>query len=194
MTYLKTILLTGLIGAATVSLNACNTAPPKHMMDIQAGEVFTLKKPLTIRADSARSYIQHGQATGGGFDHYDQHCRLEVRTLSDQVKIIKPDQFTITRVSLGAEEIASRNATRLYAGLQPLFVGSARAEDTDSQPSPTMDYVHLYLQSKQQPDVLRLTCAGSLSDGDLADAPRSYRPKREQINQILGKIGSISTE
>jgi hypothetical protein len=182
------------------TLSACNTQPPKSLMDIQAGETFVLQKPMAIRANHSRSFIQNGVLTGSSFNRREPHCRLEVSRLNEQPQTIQPEGFVITHVNIDEEMIALRNlpiqlamndsmnattmtdasATRLYA------LGG------DESPE-TMDLVHLYLKSKQQPNVYRLTCSGSLSDGSPADAPRSYRPQRQQIQKILGKIGHIES-
>lgn len=42
-----------------------------------------------------------------------------------------------------------------------------------------------------RPDVLRLTCAGRLSNGDPQDAPDSWRPDLARINAMLGSYGRI---
>ncbi|MDX1353416.1 MAG: hypothetical protein R3254_10410, partial [Thiomicrorhabdus sp.] len=63
--------------------------------------------------------------------------------------------------------------------------------DSSQERVETMDLVHLNLLSKTQSNVMRLTCAGALSNGDMTDAPRSYRPNLTQINRILGEIGYI---
>lgn len=188
----KTVLGSGLAVIFVVTA-ACSLSPPKHMMDVQQGETFTLKQPVSIAAEHLRVYFQHGQVSGNGFDHFEPHCRLEKRTLTPSAETIQPDSFAITAVRIGEEEVAKQQRPPANFMLANRFVGMAVADDNDSDSSiaPTMDYVHFYLKSMQQPDVLRLTCAGSLSDGDPFDEPRSHRPERDKINQILGKIGQI---
>ncbi len=188
-----------LISAFTLS--ACSIQPPKSLMDIQAGEVFVLQTPITIRPNQSRSFIQFGELTGGSFDHSEPHCRIEVRNLSELPQTIQPERFIITHVNIDEEMIALRNQpiqlvmndstnpstmTDIPTNILVLGGGYERPE--------TMDMVHLYLHSKRQPNVYRLTCSGSLSDGALADAPRSHRPQRQQIQKILGKIGHIESQ
>lgn len=175
-----------LIITGTLIAAGCSLTPPKHMMDIQKGEVFILKQALTIPAEKARVYIQFGKAAAG-FSHFEQHCRLEIKQLQDKMTVIQPDKFRISKVSIGEEQVASNRAT---PSIQLAFTGSALASNDNQRPE-TMDYVHLYLRSAKQPNVLRLTCAGALSNGDPFDAPNSYRPQRQQINRILGTIGQI---
>lgn len=181
--------LVALVGATMIG--ACSMAPPAHMMDVQQGETFTLKQSISIPAEKARSYIQFGKLTGSGFNQREQHCRIEIKSLQPVKTEIQPGEFEIVRVQIGEEQIAQNQPLRsLPAGTQLAFVGNALAQDDYQRPE-TMDYVHLYLKSNQQPNVYRLTCAGALSNGDLFDAPRSYRPQKQQINQILGEMGEI---
>ena len=180
------------LGSALLTLSACSLTPPKHMMDIQAGETFELKQAVAIKAQSARVYIQNGEITGAGFNRYEPHCRIEIRELSEQKSTIQTENFKISSVRIGEEAVAANAFSQHYAmlgfGISTAF---ANDSDNDSARVETMDYVHLYLQSDKQPNVLRLTCAGSLSNGDPMDEPRSHRPQRDKINQILGQIGAI---
>ena len=180
-------------------LSSCATQPPKSLMDIQAGEIFVLETPITIRANHSRGFIQFGALTGGSFNHSEPHCRIEVHHLSEQPQTVQPERFLITHVNIDEEMIALRNQPIQLAMNDS--IAPASMTDISStkmlafggryEAPETMDMVHLYLHSKQQPNVYRLTCSGSLSDGNPADAPRSYRPQRQQIQQILGKIGHI---
>lgn len=187
------------VGAGLAGLLAlfsgCSMSPPKFMMDIQQGETFELKQPLSIANGQARIYIQHGQVTGSGFDRYKPHCRIETRDLNPQGATIQPDSFTISKVRIGEEAVAQKTLkpSDFILATSSGFIGQAMANDSDNDSNrvPTMDLVHLYLNSEKHPDVLRLTCAGSLSDGDPFDEPRSHRPERNKINQILGNIGQI---
>lgn len=188
------------LGLITVfALSSCAIQPPKPLMNIQAGEIFVLETPITIRANHSRSFIQFGRLTGGSFDHSEPHCRIEVRNLSEQPQTIQPERFLIRQVNIDEEMIALQSQPRQLAmndSIEPTTMTDATsikilALGGSYERPETMDMVHLYLHSKQQPNVYRLTCSGSLSDGSLADAPRSYRPQRQQIQQILGKIGHI---
>ncbi|KUJ74087.1 hypothetical protein AVO42_01330 [Thiomicrospira sp. XS5] len=190
---------------AFLSLSACSLTPPKSMMDVQAGYTFTLKKPVTIPSDDARAFIQNGQmTTHHGFNRYEQHCELEVKNLSRKPQVIQPDTFTITKVRIDSEAIASRQTPQVVYAMNdinpypnqtlrdlPTYVNLADNDGGDGI-DPTMDLVYLYLESKTQPNILRLTCAGSLSRGNPLDAPRSQRPQQKQINQILGSYGEVA--
>ncbi|MDX1348504.1 MAG: hypothetical protein R3189_09690 [Thiomicrorhabdus chilensis] len=183
-----------LVGVISL-LSGCNSNPPKSMMNVQPGERFHLKQAIAIPAGKARQFIQFGQITGSGFDRREQHCRIEIYELQTSRTVIQPESFRIERVQLGEEQIAQLN--------QPIQMAANFNTQTSDLPEynpvlalsyerpETMDLVHLYLKSKQQPNVYRLTCAGALSDGSMADAPRSFRPQRTEINRILGTVGKI---
>lgn len=186
---------------STAVLSACSMNPPKSMMDVQAGEKFILKKPLTVKPDSGRAFIQFGkQIQKSALDHYDQHCSVEVEHLSDKALTIQPEIFTISKVRIDIMEVVQKEIN------YPLLAANDYAIQSDAVPSstiylagggsgrditPTYDAVHFMLSSPSGQNVYRLSCAGSLSNGDPMDAPRSYRPQRDQANKILGSIGEI---
>jgi len=183
-----------------LSLTACFSLTMKQYDDLNTNQRFVLNKPLTIAANSARSYIQNGQRLGsGGFNHREQHCRLEVKNLSDKQQIIHPESFKISSIEIDEEMIAQNKSKQIqlamndYAQVQsdvPLLTPINLADSTTERQE-TMDLVHLNLTSSTQPNVMRLTCSGSLSNGDLQDAPESYRPDLKQINHILGDVAHI---
>ncbi len=104
-----------------LSLSACSLTPPKSMMDVQAGYTFTLKKPVTVPAHDARAFIQDGQmTTHHGFNRYEQHCELEVKDLSRKPQVIQPGTFTITKVRIDSEAIASRQAPTVFYAMNDI--------------------------------------------------------------------------
>lgn len=205
----KRILTLSAVTLSFLFITACSAIPSGNRMDIKAGDTFTLNKPVTFAPDHARVFIQYGKQTRQStYEKYDQHCRLEIKTLKSQPQTIQPDTFKITQVRIDVEEIASQtpsqSGTIHYAMNDVDYFPKSTFVQTesnwvrlslggDSQPPETMDIVHLYLSSKTQSNILRLTCAGSLSTGDPLDAPRSYRPQQKQINTILGAYGKVST-
>ncbi|WP_127471699.1 hypothetical protein [Thiomicrorhabdus aquaedulcis] len=186
-----------------VMFSSCATQPPRSLMDVQVGDQFILKQSIPIRANHTRHFIQFGVLSGSGFNHYEPHCRIEINTLRETASLITPDHFKIVRVALDEERIANRrkpNSQPIYmAQNNVLSVTKTDALNNqawyalrgDNERPETMDIVHLYLQSDRQPDVLRLTCSSSLSDGNPKDAPQSYRPQLLQINAILGAVGQV---
>jgi len=186
-----------ILALMTISLMGCSTTPPKSLMNIQAGEYFVLNQAVNIPAGKVRSFIQFGQLSGGGFNSTEKHCRIELYALSDKATTIQPERFLIERVNTGEEmiaqnEIAIQFAQNQYASVKTDVMDNMTLAFGDNQRPETMDLVHLYLKSDKQPNVYRLTCAGSLSDGTtLFDAERSSRPQREDVNRILGSVGAI---
>lgn len=193
--------LTVLIG---LNMSACSLTPPKSIMDVQAGEPFQLNQTLTVPANATRVFIQFGKVTTRhGFSRVDQHCELEVNQIKDQPQTILPDHFIVTKVRIGSEMVAQNqnpvskilfaeadNGIASDAQLSPMQLTVA-SDDNNSME--TMDTVMIYLKpTDKNPNILRLTCTGSLSNGDLEDAPRSYRPEKAQINTILGPIGHLN--
>lgn len=188
------------LAASLATLTSCTLAPPKSLIDVQAGEHFVLKQAVTLPAGKLRHYIQFGQLSGGHFSSYDQHCRLELYTLTEKSTTINPQRFLIDRVATDEEMIAQadwsihftdNSANRAFMAVQNDAPPLSNVVFAENQRPETMDLVHLYLTSDSQPNVYRLTCAGSLSNGALQDAPQSYRPQREQINRILGRVGEV---
>lgn len=187
--------------AATL-VTSCSMTPPKRMMDVQAGEKFVLKKPLMISKGHGRAFIQLGkEIKESKLDHYDQHCSIEVKHLQNKPLTIQPEIFTISKVRIDVVEVVENTHSNILfanndygiqsdANTSPLQ-GIAFAGSDRGAPAPTYDVVHFMLQSPSKQNVYRLTCAGSLSNGDPLDAPRSYRPQRKQANKILGSIGEI---
>lgn len=186
-----------ILAVSLTSLVGCSTTPPKSLMNIQAGEHFVLSQAVTLPAGKVRSYIQFGQLSGGGFNSTEKHCRIELYALPDKPTTIQPERFLIERVNTGEEMIAQNDvaiqiAQNQYASVQTDVMPNMALAYGQSERPETMDLVHLYLKSDTQPNVYRLTCAGSLSNGsNLFDAERSARPQREDVNRILGSVGSI---
>lgn len=180
-------------------MTSCASLPySAQNLEIQPKDTFILKQTLEIAPNSARAYIQQGKSNTSGFDHSEQHCRVEVNHLSENKQTINPEHFIIKSVSVDEEAIAqiSLNGTQLAFNSAnktqtdfPVFVGYLGLGDQER--TETMDLIHIYLKSTKQPNVYRLTCAGSLSNGNPLDQPRSFRPDLKAINHILGPVGEI---
>jgi hypothetical protein len=186
---LRAIIASGFMLGLWVSLGGCTHLPAAHSLDIQPGDRLVINQPISFAPGTTRTFIQYGRfTTRQHFERYDPHCRLEKKQLSERVTILAPDRFKIARLGIDQEEVAQLNPPLLLASL-----GKVRlAMGGDDFPPPTMDLIHLYLKGEQtDPALLRLTCAGALSDGSPADYPRNLRPDRAKINRILGQIGQI---
>jgi len=187
--------------SATITLYGCSLQSNRTIGDIQAENTFILNKDIQIPANSARVFIQNGHLTSrNGFDHSEQHCRLEVNELSEHKQTVQVGSFEIISLSTDEEMIAQSQSEKIQLAFSTVdqvktdYLTFIDYLGLNSQERPeTMDLIHLNLKSDKQPNVMRLTCAGSLSKGDIADAPRSYRPDLKSINKILGDIGYIQT-
>lgn len=184
-------------------LSGCSLTPPTSMMNVQAGNVFVLKQKIQFAPDTGRQFIQFGKlTTRSGFGRRDQHCRIEMNDLKPEAQTLLPETFKINKVRINVEEVAQtkpimtaaldtpQQATQI--DLLPANAWLLTAMSDSRQPPETMDTVLLYLEpTAKNPNILRLVCSGALSDGSPLDAPRSYRPQKAEINQILGSIGEI---
>jgi len=166
-------------------LAACQSAPTRPYAAVNR---FILEQPVQVAPGTTRVFFQQGEARPyEAVDWYTPWCALEVRTLKETWRTVAADTFAITRVELDELEVAVRPGLQLAAR----WNGAGALALAAQAPPLTMDAVHLYLHSDRQPDVLRLTCAGRLSDGDPQDAPESWRPDPARIHRILGHYGRL---
>lgn len=175
------------LGLGLVALLSGCTHLPNTQGDVKPGQSLILYKPIDIPPQQARRFIQHGQLlTRAELDERYAHCRIEVSSLREQTYVIEPDRFRITRVRNDVEAIAQAKAILLASlGDLPLLAMG------DDGPAEMMELVMLYLDSPKQPDVLRLVCAGKLSDGNPSDYPDYLRPDLAKINQLLGDWAQV---
>lgn len=174
------IILTAL---AALTLTACallevepDTASPFYA--VPEGSVLEIHEPLTIRAGSARVWLQRGTA-GAGQDWWHPACNLEVNTLDrERDQTVAPGRFAVVRVQ-------STQYTRLQT---PPSVAMPVAFRTDyNGGGVTWMWLgqHLWLSSAEQPDVLRLTCVGVYS--------RPFEARQPSIDQIREALGTVAT-
>lgn len=177
------------IGVSWLLLAGCALLPQEASYPVQS---LVLKRTVEIPGGTARVFFQQGQVRPyGGVSWYDQWCALEVRSLSDQARPVPSGRYRVVRVQLDEMEIALGHTVQLaFAGDKRQLAGLFYASGRDSMPPPTMDVVHFYLKGPD-PDVLRLTCGGALSDGRPGDGPARYRPDVTAINRILGPWGRL---
>ncbi|UQB42166.1 hypothetical protein JX580_10990 [Thiomicrospira microaerophila] len=178
----------------SLTLLGCSHFDTPRKSEIQPGHSFVLNQAVEITPGSTRRFIQQGKfTTRSGFDRQQQHCRIEVRTLSEQSQIIQPDRFEITRVRFDSERIAETRPVMLASNIRlgiGFSFGTQLGFNNDAPPE-TMELIAMDLYSEHQPDVMRLVCAGSLSDGHPIDYPHNLRPGLHQIKLILGEIGQL---
>jgi len=179
---------------AVITLSGCIGYSNTEFENIKVNKHFVLKQEINISPYTTRTFIQNGKAMNkSGFNRYAQHCRIEVKELLDTKQTISPDRFVITSIEYGEEMIASNKPIAQF-----VMATSGQTQNDiklaggfDQPRIETMDLIHLNLVSAKQPNVMRLTCAGALSDGNIPDGPEIVRPGLKEINLILGNIGYI---
>ncbi len=162
-----------LLAACTASVRDVDA--PYYRVPVNS--LVTLTQALTVPAGKTRVFLQHGKVVAiGKLDQYRPHCDFEVRMVSDGNRRIEPDSFNVTRVEVGDDFVVSR-APRVYAAL-------VIVNDSD-QPSMISPYVHHWLSSAKQPQVMRLTCHGGFDYPGMAQYPT--------VNEIRESLGTVAT-
>ena len=121
---------------------ACQS-PPQVDAHTPAITKVTLKQDFPIRPDRSNEYIQGGEIRPyESIEQYYTHCKLELREIADNERIIKPQTFNVTRIYRQEE----------FVGFRKMML----AGDGDS--GLIMSTTYLFLQSEKQPDIFRLSC------------------------------------
>lgn len=168
-------------GALVATLTiACAASPGERPARLPVGTTVVLNQPLTVPAGQARVFLQGGRVIERvRLRQYYPHCDFEIRQVSDGSAGIAPDRFTVTAVTEGEEPVVMRQ-TLHYAGLRL----SDMQQDGVSMVS---RYLHHWLHSPRQPQVLRLTCHGGF------DFPgRAQLPTVAEIRYALGEVVTLS--
>ena len=132
-------------------LTACGREPVRdensQFFSVPLGSTVTLNRAITIQPDQTSVYLQDGSiAPVGSVDFYKPHCKFELFTISEQARDVKPDTFTVTRIVDQREDVSTRWPRYAALGMG----GDGPIHLTFS--------TTLYLESKLQPDVFRMTC------------------------------------
>jgi hypothetical protein len=154
ITVLNRLRLTAVV-SAVVLLAACGNSQvvkdeDSQFYSIPPGSTFKLNNEITIQPDNTSVYLQNGKpAADAEIDFYKPHCVFELYTISDSARVVKPDSFVITKIVDQREDVSLASPT--YAALGMGFVlGDGPVHLTYS--------TTMYLESKIQPDVYRMTC------------------------------------
>lgn len=144
---------------------------------IQPGNILTLNKELVIPANLARVYLQGGQVIpANNVDRYSPNCSLEVRTIHTSAQIILPDKFKILGVKSDEEEASVA---------RPIYAARGFLSNDDGPVSHENWVTHFYLQSANQPDVFRLSCA------HWEDPPEARHLTVAEIKSAMGNYFSL---
>ncbi|MET0028140.1 MAG: hypothetical protein ABW101_10930 [Candidatus Thiodiazotropha sp.] len=161
-----------LTACSQTSITVRDDTNPYHPPAV--GDRVQLLEPLELPPETARIFLQNGEPMVlHAFDRYKVNCNFEVRTLKPETQTIQPDEFIIKRVQALMVEVVKREPSG-RGGL--MRVGM----DDSGSSSVTRGY-HLWLESEQQPDVMRLSCRGAFDY--MWDATP---PSIQEIRQALG--------
>lgn len=170
-----------MIVALILVMSGCQRAPvldeASSFSRVGVGSTFVLNESLLVPTGHARVFFQGGKVVAKvRLDRYRPHCNFEVRSVSDGSLRIEPDTFLVTEVEEDEESVVTRPVSPRYAALAgDDDVGGGAVELI----SP---FVHHWLFSERQPEVMRLTCHGGF------DFPFYARtPSVEEIRHALGE-------
>ena len=159
-----TRLLAVLLAATLLGCSAIEATrdPASPFFVIPEGSVIELHQPLEIRPGTARIWLQRGRVAAG-HDWYAPSCNLEIRTLDrERSQTVQPGTFLIRRVQQMEERVELPRPDVQLAAVG--FGLGFRVGDYDDGGMMGMwRGYHLWLESEEQPDVLRMTCKGAFS-------------------------------
>lgn len=166
-------------------LPACG---PMSVLDAQRGawvpiQAATLEilRDITIPAERTRAFFQDG-AQVPGINEFKPFCQLEITTLRDTARTVRPGSFTVVSVGSKMQEVVQ--AAPLQVAALDGFVLFADTEDGGG-PSRITRMLIMALRSDAQPDVRRLDCGGAFDDPFDADPPT--------LQEIAAALGGYAT-
>lgn len=136
----------------TVMLSACNQATVKDIKSqfysVPHGSEFILNKPVTIKANTGRTFFQNGSTIKEkSLNIYYPHCSITMNNIVNRNRVLKPTTFIVYKV-VDEEEHAQLNI--LYAAIKSF--GHADGPSIIGQAS------YYYIKSADEPDVRTLEC------------------------------------
>lgn len=141
---------------------------------VPLGSTLLLNQQLSIPPNKARIFIQYGQLMSyKAIDKYQPHCEFEINTLKQSIQYIEPDQFEIYRVGTDYRDVS----------LQFLYASLTMGDEDYGLPIVGFA-TELYLRSRHQPDVRKLSCLHW-------DGPKADHLSINQIKKILGDIFTL---
>ncbi len=142
---------------------------------IKPGSTLTLQKSILFPPYTAALDIQGGQVKGGfSLGQYYPHCRLELKSQSNQSRLIQPDSFLIYKVSREIDYVMTKPVKLAAWGIH-------MANGVTDEIYTTV----LYLKSKRQPEVELLACLHW-------EDPSDY-PAHLTLNQIRETLRGLMT-
>lgn len=134
---------------------SCSSGPypiSSPYYDIPAGTELVVNRPLSIAADSARVYLQHGKVVHGHYDQYEPHCWfLSWKVLPDP-QTIPATVFNVLSSQQEDEYVSNPTPVRLAmdGDMDGLFSGDG--------PTAVEKITTLKIHSDSQPDIREFSC------------------------------------
>ena len=170
----STLLLAGCSKSAAVRESAGG-----DFLQLQ-GATLVLNQAVEVGPGKARVFIQDGRVLGNGFDHYRAHCGLEIRSVQHDGFVVQPDRFAITLVQGSLQQVVTRGAVQVAS------LSLASGIDGGNGSSAYHEGYHFWLESRQQPEVIRLSCYGVY-----AQPYELEPPTLQEIHEALGPLAEI---
>ena len=115
---------------------------------VPVGSTLVLNTEITIPPDQVSVLMQNGEIQKhANINFYYPNCKFELYSISENSRLVSPDHFLITRVVDDNE----------YTSVEPRYYASLGMTAGDAPEVITYATV-MYLESKTQPDVYRMTC------------------------------------
>jgi hypothetical protein len=183
MTRLLAVLLAAtLLGCAALE---ATRDPASPFFVIPEGSVIELHQPLNIRPGTARIWLQRGRVAPG-HDWYAPSCNLEIRTLDrERSQTVAPGTFVIRRVQQMEERVELPRPEVQLAAVG-FGIGFRVGDYDDGGMMGMWRGYHLWLESEEQPDVLRMTCMGAFSTTwDVRP------PSLDDLRVVFGEVATL---
>lgn len=185
------VLFAALLSACQAARYAGDETSPYYVPPV--GSRLVLNREVTIAANEVGVYLQNGKIVAfREINTYTPHCKLEVRRRLDAPQVVTPGAFEIRRVVRDESPFVS--AARVLGGRPAPGVGvriSAGGGQGDGGPTALAFATRLYLRSRAQPDVFRLSC-GQWGYPAPAQAPQF--PSIAEMRQVLGDVMTLRIE
>ncbi len=198
---MQSIRTVGLVMLAA-GLSACEMAQVKDesspFYSVPAGSILHLNQEVTIPPDQVAVYVQEGELRNKRLlDFYRPNCKFEVYKISEQARIVRADEFHITRVVDEIETAMLREPVELAVNDGDYLPDGLVAGQGTVYPLQVLAFAGLdqsevysystvmYLSSDSQPDVFRLSCQHW--ESILDDRFLSI----EQMRAALGKVFTL---
>jgi len=159
-----------LLGCSSIT----TTDVSSPLYTLPEGSTLELHQAISFPPHLARVFMQNGKLSAEkSIDKYHPYCEFEITTLSNDIQLIKPDQFEIYKA------IDNEHEVNRYFMFASLFMSSVDGPIILGYAS------EFYLRSQKQPQVRLMTCLRWDDPG-----PRRYLSLTD-IRQALGNIFSI---